>query len=246
MMKSTQVSSFPVTQWTLLVGGCRSGDPAAKRSALEELSRSYWYPLYAFARRLGNARHDAEDLTQGFFCYVLERDLLSSAQQERGKLRTFLLAVFQRYIEGVKDRDRALKRGGGVLTFSLDLDQGEERYLRDSAEPATPEAIFDRSWAYTILRATRETLRGREAAAARESQFAILEPFLSPDAVADGNYAEAALALRTNEEAARKMVSRLRKKFRDCLREQIAMTLSMPSDEQIDQELVALRTALRG
>ncbi|MDB6077217.1 MAG: polymerase sigma factor, sigma-70 family, partial [Akkermansiaceae bacterium] len=181
----------------------------------------------------------------GFFCYLLEKDILASAQQERGKLRTFLLAVFQRYIEGVKDRDRALKRGGGIAAFSLDLEQGEERYLRDSNDPATPEALFDRSWAFTVLRATREELRAREVAAGRESQFHVLEAFLSPDSVAEGNYAVAAATLANHEEAVRKMVSRLRRKFRDCLREQIAGTLVNPTDEQIDQELTALRAALR-
>ena len=121
-MKTTCVSPFPVTQWTAVVNGCGQGSAEQRKDALDQLCRDYWYPLYSFARRSGRRRQDAEDLTQGFFCYLLERDLVSSADPELGKLRTFLLTAFQRYIRGIRVMEHAEKRGGGREIFSLDVD----------------------------------------------------------------------------------------------------------------------------
>jgi len=239
-------SPFPVTQWTLLVNGCRSQDPEQRRRALEELCLAYWYPLYVFARRQGSSREDAEDLTQGFLSYLLERDLFASASQELGKLRTFLLTIFQRYIGDARTRDRAQKRGGGQTLLSLDLRDGEERYVNEPADTVTPEALYDRSWAMSVLAASLEDLGRAEQLAGRGPQFAVLEPFLNAATVADGNYDEAALALRMNGDAVRKAVSRLRQKFRECLRRQIAATLHQPDEAQVDEELTALKAALRG
>lgn len=245
-MTATHSPLFPVTQWTLLVNGCRAQDPELRRRSLEELCRAYWYPLYVFARRQGAGCEDAEDLTQGFFHYLLEKDLFASASQDLGKLRTFLLTIFQRYIGDVRDRDRALKRGGGQTLISLDLREGEERYANEPADPLTPEALYDRSWAMALLAKSLEELGKAEALAGRELHFKVLEPFLNTSAVAEGSYETAALALGMNQEAVRKAVSRLRRKFRDALREQIAATLQDPDEHQVDEELMALRDALRG
>lgn len=245
-MTATHSPLFPVTQWTLLVNGCRAQDPELRRRSLEELCRAYWYPLYVFARRQGAGCEDAEDLTQGFFHYLLEKDLFASASQDLGKLRTFLLTIFQRYIGDVRDRDRALKRGGGQTLISLDLREGEERYANEPADPLTPEALYDRSWAMALLAKSLEELGKAEALAGRELHFKVLEPFLNASAVAEGSYETAALALGMNQEAVRKAVSRLRRKFRDALREQIAATLQDPDEHQVDEELMALRDALRG
>ena len=245
-MTATHSPLFPVTQWTLLVNGCRAQDPELRRRSLEELCRAYWYPLYVFARRQGSGCEDAEDLTQGFFHYLLEKDLFASASQDLGKLRTFLLTIFQRYIGDVRDRDRALKRGGGQTLISLDLREGEERYANEPADPLTPEALYDRSWAMALLAKSLEELGKAEALAGRKLHFKVLEPFLNASAVAEGSYETAALALGMNQEAVRKAVSRLRRKFRDALREQIAATLHEPDEHQVDEELMALRDALRG
>jgi RNA polymerase sigma factor (sigma-70 family) len=245
-MTTTHPSPFPVTQWTLLVDGCRADDPELRRRSLEELCRAYWYPLYAFARRQGGGREDAEDLTQGFFHYLLEKNLFASASQDLGKLRTFLLTIFQRYIGDARARDRALKRGGGQALLPLDLREGEERYAHEPADPVTPEALYDRSWAMALLAKSLDELGRSEESAGRGDHFKVLEPFLNAAAVADGNYETAAQALGMNHEAVRKAVSRLRRKFRDALRQQIAATLQEPSEQQVDEELLSLREALRG
>jgi DNA-directed RNA polymerase specialized sigma24 family protein len=227
------------------VAGCRATDPEEQRRSLEELCHAYWYPLYVFARRQGGTREDAEDLTQGFFQYVLEKNLFAAASQELGKLRTFLLTVFQRYIGDARARDRALKRGGGLAPVSLDWHEGEERYANEPADPLTPEALFDRSWAMSLLARTLEELGRSEVSAGRGAQFAVLEPFLNAEAVADGNYEAAASSLAMNGDAVRKAVSRLRRRFRDGLRQQIAATLENPDETRIDGELLALKQALR-
>jgi RNA polymerase sigma factor (sigma-70 family) len=245
-MSSGQPSPFPVTQWTVVVDVCRGGSPADRQAALERLCADYWYPLYVFARRQGHPHPDAEDLTQGFFQYLLERDLFASASQELGKLRTFLLTVFQRYIGDVRGREQAQKRGGGKEQLSLDAELAERRYEAEPRDVATPEAHFDRSWAMSVLHAALHELGDSERAAGRGEQFAAVEVFLSPTAVAEGNYETAAAALGMNGEAVRKIVSRLRAKFRDCLRRQIAATLHEASAAQVDEELMALKAALRG
>ncbi|MCW1924958.1 sigma-70 family RNA polymerase sigma factor [Luteolibacter arcticus] len=245
-MSTGMASPFPVTQWTAVVDVCRGGSPADRQVALERLCADYWYPLYVFARRQGHPRPDAEDLTQGFFHYLLERDLFSAASQELGKLRTFLLTIFQRYIGDVRGRELAQKRGGGRELLSLDIGYAEIRYEAEPRDVATPEAHFDRSWAMSVLHAALHELGENERASGRGEQFAAVEAFLSPAAVAEGNYEAAAAMLGMNGEAVRKLVSRLRAKFRDCLRRQIAATLHEATVEQVDEELMALKAALRG
>ena len=245
-MKTTRSSPFPVTQWTAVVNVCRSGKPPDRQQALESLCTDYWYPIYAFARRQGRSRHDAEDLTQGFFHYLLERDLFSSARPELGKLRTFLLTIFQRYTGDVREREQALKRGGGQEIFSLDAEEADRRYGNEPAEVTSPEALFDRSWAMSVLEGALFELGELERKSGKGRQFEALECFLSPQAVAEGHYEAAAGELEMSGEAVRKAVSRLRAKFRDCLRQQIARTLHEPDDSRVDEELTALKAALRG
>jgi RNA polymerase sigma-70 factor (ECF subfamily) len=221
-------------------------DVALRREALATLCRDYWYPLYAFARRLGRSQEDAEDLTQGFFAYVLEKDVFLMADRNLGTLRTFLLKVFQRYMGDMRGRERALKRGGGREFVSLNVDNGEELYARDMATPDTPELLFDRSWAQALLRATLSVLASAEESAGRGQQFEVLQSFLTPESVSAQSYETAACESGLTPEAARQAVCRLRRKFRECLREQIGATLHEPDDVRIDGELSALRAAMRG
>ncbi len=225
---------------------CRTGDPDLRAKALEELCRDYWYPLYAFARRHGNDRESAEDLTQGFFHYLLQKELFAAARQEAGKLRTFLLTVFQRYIGDARARDQAKKRGGGTELLPLDAEEGERRYSREPADHVTPEQLFDRSWAMSLLAAALGELGRAEAAQGRGRQFELLSTFLDTSTVAEGDYAALAGELESTPVAVRKAVSRLRRKFRECLRDQIAATLKEPDEDRVDEELIALRSALRG
>lgn len=236
---------FPTTRWTGVLHVLGTGDQQAREEVLASLCRDYWFPLYAFARRMGQSPEDAEDLTQGFFAYAVEHDVFRLADRKLGKLRTFLLKVFQRYIGDVRDRDRAQKRGGGQEMFSLNLENGEELYSRDLAGTETPELLFDRTWAQSLLRATLAALAEVERSAGREQQFEVLQSFLSPDTVSDECYETAALKLGATPETVRQAVCRLRKKFRQCLRDQIAATLPEADDAHIDEELRALKSALR-
>jgi RNA polymerase sigma factor (sigma-70 family) len=221
-------------------------DLNVRREVLANLCKDYWYPLYAFARRLGRSKEDAEDLTQGFFVYALEHEVFTLADRNLGTLRTFLLKVFQRYIGDVWDRDHALKRGGGKKLVSLDVEDGEELYTRELESNDTPELLFDRSWAQSLLRVTLSALATSEQSAGRDRLFECLQSFLTPDAVSEQGYEATARELGMAPEAVRQAVSRLRKRFRECLREQIAMTLSEPDEERVDAELCALKVALRG
>ncbi len=239
------VYAFPTTQWTSVVKAARSGNTQHRHEAMTALSRDYWMPLYAFSRRLGNDRHDAEDLTQGFFAYLLQHTVLDSANRELGTLRTFLLKVFQRYIGDVRERETAQKRGAGMHVFSLDIEEGEHLALEEVAGKETPEMLYDRDWARSVLRTSLKHLEAMEQEAGRERQFEVLEPHLNPDAESDASYEHAIVALGMNAESVRQAVSRLRKRFRTCLREQIAATLQEPDDARIDEELHALKAALR-
>lgn len=236
---------FPNTRWTAVVQLCQADDAEAQREALAGLCRDYWYPLYAFARRIGHSKHDAEDLTQGFFIYLVEHNPLATASRELGRLRTFLIAVFRHYIGDVEDRQRAQKRGGRHEFVSLNLLDAEDRYLHEPADPVTPETLFERSWALHVLKSALGTLRESEAKDGRSTVFEAIVPFLDPEATAPANTETVAQKLGISLEAVRQTISRLRRKFRDVLRQQIASTLNDPSEAQIDEELSALQAALR-
>jgi RNA polymerase sigma factor (sigma-70 family) len=238
-------SQFPPTRWTRVLKMQDPSDPKETDRALADLCKDYWYPLYAFARRMGRTPHDAQDLTQGFFAYAVERNLFSTANKDLGRLRTFLLTAFRRYMGDIKDKEQALKRGGGREILSLNMEEGEDRYVREPSHDATPEVLFGRSWALSVIMCALKTLRDTECAAGRAKQFAAIEPFLSPDSVNEGIYKVAADELGTNEESVRQIVSRLRKRFRDHLRDQIAGTLQERTEEQINDELMELKAALR-
>ncbi|MHA3770487.1 RNA polymerase sigma factor [Verrucomicrobiota bacterium sgz303538] len=239
-------SHFPTTRWTGVLGLLRADDLNLRKVVLADLCRDYWYPLYAFARRLGRSKEDAEDLTQGFFVYAIEHDVFALADRNLGTLRTFLLKVFQRYIGDVRDRDHAQKRGGGQKLVPLDLENGEELYASNLVSSETPELFFDRSWAQSLLRLALSALAASEQSAGRDQLFAHFQPFLTPDAASEQGYEAIARELGLTPVAVRQAVSRLRKKFRECLREQIAATLHEPNDARIDTELCALKDALRG
>lgn len=243
-MKTTCVSPFPATRWTLVSNASGKDPSEQRRKALEMLCRDYWYPIYSFARRSGKSRQDSEDLTQGFFTYLLEKELFAAADPGLGKLRTFLLTAFQRYMGGIRAMQHALKRGGGQEIFSLDVDEAE-RHFGEPADTLTPHEIYDRQWALSLLHATLQELGASEAASGRREIFTTLEAFLNPRSHEDANYDMAAETLGMNPEAVRKAVSRLRGKFRDLLRKRISTTLDRASETQVDEELIALKSALR-
>lgn len=236
---------FPATEWTVVLQVRAAGNEEAARQAVAKLCARYWYPLYAFARRRGFAPHDAEDMTQDFFAQALVTNLFATAEPELGKLRTFLLVAFHRHLNRVTTRQQAQKRGGGNEPVSIDLVVGEKRYLHEPVDERTPERIFERSWAMTVLDAAIKQVGLEEEKAGRVGAFHQFEAFLSPDGVTTGSYAAAAKRAGTTEAAFRQGVSRLRRRFKVCLRRQIAATLHQPDEARVDEELAALRLALR-
>jgi RNA polymerase sigma-70 factor (ECF subfamily) len=244
MEESARNGDFPATCWTA-VWQLRAENSISARSALAQLCENYWFPLYAFARRQGCTAHDAEDLTQGFFYYAVERDLFAAADPDLGRLRTFLLTAFRRYLADERTREGRQKRGGNCEKISVDFKAGEEQYFAEFADHQTPEKLYERSWALSVLSGAMSELATREAEAGREKQFDALSPFLTPGEEDGADYATVARGLAITEEAARQAVSRLRRRFREALRVLVADTLLHPTEQQIDQELGALRAALQ-
>jgi RNA polymerase sigma-70 factor (ECF subfamily) len=222
----------------LAVGGTNL--PAAQ-AALECLCRTYWYPLYVFTRRLGNSAEDAQDLTQGFFAYLLERRLITKADPQAGRFRSFLLGSLKHFLAHEHERATALKRGGGQSVVSFDSFDPEDRYTLEPADADTPERIFEQRWALEQIENALRHLREEYASAGREGLFDLLKDYVWGEKNAL-NLREIAERLDSTEEAIKKSVQRLRQRFRDCLRAEVAQTVTTP--DQIDDELRYLRTAL--
>ena len=211
--------------------------------ALAQLCRTYWYPLYAYIRRRGHAPHDAQDLTQEFFARLLEKNILKAVQQERGKFRWFLLSAVKRFLANEWNREHALKRGGQQSIVSLDEETAEGRYRYEIADHTTPDKLFDQSWAMTLLEQAQEQLQREYADSSRGELFDQFKIFLSGDR-APISHAEAGAVLGMNEGAVKVAVHRLRQRYRDCLREQIAQTVSTPAE--VDEEIQQLFAAFSG
>jgi RNA polymerase sigma-70 factor (ECF subfamily) len=215
----------------LAAGQTESPDAAA---ALEKLCRVYWYPLYAYVRRQGNTPQDAEDLTQEFFARFLESHALRAVSPQRGRFRSLLLASLNHFLINEWKRAGALKRGGGLSFLSLDQAAAEDRYRLEPISDLTPEMVFERRWALTLLDQVLTQLRDECAADGKGKLFDALRGFLSEN-LDSGSYAEVAAQLGTNEPAARQAVRRLRQRYRELMRAEIAQTVSSP--QEIDDEI---------
>jgi RNA polymerase sigma-70 factor (ECF subfamily) len=232
-------SSFPTTRWTL-VAAAGKGNPADSRRALATLCESYWYPLYAYARRRGDSPEAAQDHTQEFFVRFLEHDYFDRADRDRGRFRSFLLASFKFYLCDDADRARAQKRGGGQASLPFEMSSGEERYSLEPFHDETPERIYERRWARTLLERVVERLREDFATHGKLENFNKLKTCLQGDAGV--SYADLARELHTTEAALKVSIHRLRKRYRDLLRAEVADIVSDPGD--IDSELRYLIGAL--
>lgn len=232
---------FCTTHWSLVLQA-RQDDTVQAGPALAELCRIYWYPLYAYVRRLGRSAEDAQDLTQEFFSRLIEKRWLDRADRERGKFRTFLLTVFKRFMAGEWDRERAIKRGGGEVLISLDGVEGEERYRLEPADVLTPEAIYDRRWALTVIDGALGKLESEQRVAGQIDRFEAVKGCLLGEP-SDTTLAESGLRLGLTEDAMKSMVRRLRERYRALLREEVARTVDSPAS--IDGELRSLLAALR-
>ena len=223
-----------------MVAAGRRATPEADR-ALEELCRTYWYPLYAYVRRRGHLPPDAQDLTQEFFARLLAKHWIESADREKGRFRTFLLTAMNRFLANEWDRAGTQKRGGHAVHLPLDTETAETRYEADAALALTPDRLYDRHWAMTLLDRALTRLRTEQERAGKAKEFAVLSPFLTAERGAIP-YAEAAAQLGVNEAAARQAVHRVRKRFRDVFREEITQTVAVP--EEVDEEIRHLLAAL--
>ena len=233
---------FATTRWTVVLAAGRTGAPQAD-VALEELCRTYWYPIYAYVRRHGHSREDAEDLTQAFFARLLEKNYLEGISSDKGKFRAFLLVAVKRFLANEWDRARSQKRGGGVRPLSLDWQDADTRYQIHPADNLSPDKLYDRAWAVTMLERVITRLRDESGAEGKAGLYEQLKTFLMAGK-SDIPCAQAAAALGLSEGAVRVAIHRLRRRYRELLREEVAQTLSDPA--QADEEMQALFSALAG
>jgi RNA polymerase sigma-70 factor (ECF subfamily) len=231
-------SQFPTTRWTLVVA---AGDPQRKdaRSALVSLCENYWYPLYAYLRRRGYAPDQAQDLTQEFFMRVLEGRYLDRADPEKGRFRSFILTSLKFFVADEQDRQRAQKRGGGAIV-SLEFSSGEERYQREPGHYETPDRIFERRWALSMLERVMERLRDEFVQHGRPENFERMKVFLLGQSEAP--YADLAREINTSEGALKVAIHRLRKRYRELFRQEIADTVADPA--KVESELRYLAAVL--
>lgn len=217
-------------------------DSPRAREALAALCEIYWYPLYAFIRRQGCTAEEAGDLVQGYFLQLLEKGVLSAVRPEAGRFRSFLLASMKHFLSNQRDRERALKRGGGSLPIRLEFDAAEGRYRIDPADDSlTPERLFERQWAMTLLERCMSSLREESVRAGETARFDLLQVYLTGEEPA-APYRKVAAELGLSESAVGVAVHRLRQRFGQVLREVIAQTVTNPG--QIDDEIRYMLSAL--
>jgi RNA polymerase sigma factor (sigma-70 family) len=238
---SSGPAQFATTHWSLVLEA--RGSSPQSQSALEELCRCYWYPVYAFLRRRGSSPEDSSDLTQGFFATLLEKEYLDDVDRQKGRFRTFLLTAVSRFASKAHQREHAQKRGGGRKLLSLDVSEGECRYQHEPVDDWTPEKIFARRWALTILDGALARLRNDHEESGRTALYEALKVYLTGDSGAPP-LAEVASRLSMTEGAVKVAVHRLRERYRQALREETGQTVAEPAD--VEDELKTLLAALRG
>lgn len=234
-------AQFRTTHWSVVIrAGQGEGTEAA--AALNELCQVYWYPLYAFARRQGQSPAEAEDLTQGFFACLLDRNFVAGADQDKGRFRAFLLTAFRRFLANAWNRQHMQKRGGFRSTIPLDAAWAESRYGVEPVQGSSPDVLYERQWAETLLDQVMRRLQGEYVESGRARLFERLEACLSRDETA-WRYADIAHELGLTEAAVKMAMQRLRARYRSLLREEIAKTVASPED--VEAELRHLFSAFR-
>jgi len=224
---------FLTTHWSLVVQAADRGSPASAE-ALEALCRTYWLPLYLYVRRRAPNIDEAHDLTQEFFSRLLEKNYLAAAQPDRGRFRAFLLTAFKHFLANEWERARAQKRGGGKPAIPLDFRTGDSHHALEPAGGLTPEEAYDREWATTLLAAVIASLREEFTRDGKQAEFDLLKGFLTGEHAAE-TFAMAAQKLGRSEGAVKMSVQRLKARFRERLRDEIAQTVSGP--DEIDAEI---------
>jgi RNA polymerase sigma-70 factor (ECF subfamily) len=219
-----------------------AGSPESTRykEALDTLCRTYWFPLYAYLRRRGYDRHKAEDSIQGFFASLLEKQGLHLADSDRGRFRSYLLGALKHFMADERDRTRTQKRGGDCRVFSLDFDSGEALYAPEPAHQLSPDKLFERSWALTVLRGATDKLEAEWSAMHKQELFKHLVVYLAPVEEA-ASYRDMAAELNMSEAAVKTAVYRMRKRYRELLRSEVAQTVA--TEKQVEDELRELFAA---
>jgi len=231
---------FATTHWSVVMAAGRPKS-ASYQQALETLCKTYWFPLYAYLRRQGYESHKAEDYTQAFFAGLLAKGGLRLADPKRGKFRSFLLASLKHFLSNERARARAKKRGGGRKVLSLDIQNAESQYALEPRDELSPEKLFERSWALTVLDRTMARLQAEAISTNKQKLFDHLKVYLTAEK-SSVPYRDAAAELDMAESAVRVAVHRLRRRYRELLRDEIAQTVT--SDDQIEEEIRDLFAAL--
>jgi DNA-directed RNA polymerase specialized sigma24 family protein len=233
-------SDFLTTHWSIVLRAVR-GDDSDAQDALAFLCQRYWYPLYLFVRQKGFEREHAEDVTQGFFARLIEKQVLERATPSRGRFRSFLLASLQNFLANEWDQTQSRKRGGGRVHLSLDVEAGERKLRVEPFHNLTPERIFDRAWAIQLLELVVNRLRQEFADKEKEAEFDALQSFLAGKH-ADASYERTAAAMGLSLAAVRQAAHRLRKRYRELLRAEVGDTVA--GEDEIDDEIRGLFEAL--
>lgn len=233
---------FATTHWTVVLASGKHSTPEAQ-AALEELCRTYWFPLYAYVRRRGYAKADAEDLTQAFFAKLLEKNFLAQLDSDKGKFRAFLLAALKHFLANEWDKAQAQKRGGGEQTLSLDWETADTKFQVAAQNEPSPDKAYDREWALALLAKVIERLQRECEQDGKGKLFDQLKVFLMAGK-SELARAEVARALGMEEGAVRVAIHRLRKRYRQLLRDEVANTLSDAA--MVDEEMRALFDAFGG
>lgn len=228
-----RAQQFRTTHWTVVLAAAQPGDEPA-RAAFAQLYTDYWYPLYAYVRRRGSAPAEAEDLTQGFFARLLEKESLAGLKREGGRFRSFLLRALNNFLANEWDRARTQKRGAGVPPLSVHAEDGETRFLVEPVDGETPEVAYERQWLFTLLERVTQALAREYAAAGKARLFERLRPCLQGDRVASG-YAALGADVGLSEGAVKVAVLRLRRRYGELLREEVARTVGRP--EEVEAEI---------
>jgi RNA polymerase sigma-70 factor (ECF subfamily) len=232
---------FPSTRWSVVAAAGRKESPEA-RAALAVLCQTYWYPLYAYARRRLGRSEDAQDLTQEFFARLLEKDYLHAADSGRGKFRSFLLSAFQHFLANEHARAAAQKRGGDRRSLSIEFQDGESRYRHEPADPTTPETLYEWRWALTLLEQALARLRQEFTRAGKERLFEALKGTLTGDGTGEP-YERLGRDLGLSEAAVKTAAHRLRRRYQELLRAEVAQTVASP--QEVEDELRDLFAAVR-
>jgi RNA polymerase sigma factor (sigma-70 family) len=234
---------FATTHWSVVLA---AGDPTSPQAAeaLEKLCRTYWYPLYVYVRRHGNSPEGAQDLTQEFFVRILRSRSLSGANRQKGRFRSFLLGALKHFLADARDEARAKKRGGGQVMVSWEQHLAEERYAREPVEDASPDRLFERRWALTLLEQAAVRLQDEYEATGRAHAFAVLRGYVTGAAGPESSYADSAAALGLTESAVKSAIFRMRRRYHELVREEVAQTVAEPA--QLEAEIHYLMALFSG